>query len=689
VRTGQFPTLYPDKYPDKPTWFLKQQERAISWGFNACGYASNYCLNNSHATIMNESPFTTSDWATRDDKPWNIKTLYHNFTGEVCGSSQYLPSGGGQEDIFEPGAAAAYNAIAPLITHGCNGPGGLCWDSKTAFIMPEEGDHVYGMNNHTHADLGLIVLLANPVQNVSANGGITYTDKMVYGKTAMRDFLANEYGCTGSADPAAGNYCGSGPAATALAALNTAWYGSSVYTTWNTSDAGGLTGIHNGTYASYGTGTGFLDENGTHALNSATKSSCQTTSDDTWGHDTALETDAHAYVTFFATTYAQEISFAFGQSSVLPQPPLLMILYDGPINVYTAMAPYFKGYWISPIHRATANDRLAMVQSIIAASSVHGGKSMPIIYADYATSTADCFPNCTGSGNSEWPSRNAMGVGMVTDWQNILSLQDSNSKYVVIGIEHWGWYDTVNAFLDGGLVSAFADNPYDGGASIATATHSTTWQSGHTYPAPSLIWDGTNYEARNFGATPANCTSGSGPAPTWATKMGAATTDNTCVWYNEGPYTLKPEQASRIPSTATLPGVAYGDEITPIATFLNAGICNPSSSLTITSTGCPNGTVGVPYICNMYATGGTVPYTWSFSAGNLNGCTGLSLATVSNVGVISGTPMVADTCSFTEEVMDAVAATATQPNSVTINAAAPTPTNLTGEVRMTGSVVIK
>jgi hypothetical protein len=88
--------------------------------------------------------------------------------------------------------------------------------------------------------------------------------------------------------------------------------------------------------------------------------------------------------------------------------------------------------------------------------------------------------------------------------------------------------------------------------------------------------------------------------------------------------------------------------------------------LTITSGPCPAGNVGVFYMCNMTATGGTPPYTWSFSAGGLTGCPGLSLTTVSNVGVISGTPSAAGSCSFTEEVTDAVAATATQPLSITI-----------------------
>jgi hypothetical protein len=49
----------------------------------------------------------------------------------------------------------------------------------------------------------------------------------------------------------------------------------------------------------------------------------------------------------------------------------------------------------------------------------------------------------------------------------------------------------------------------------------------------------------------------------------------------------------------------------------------------------------------------------------------LSLATVSNVGVISGTPSAAGSCSFTEEVTDAVVATATQPNSIIIGVLTP------------------
>jgi hypothetical protein len=93
--------------------------------------------------------------------------------------------------------------------------------------------------------------------------------------------------------------------------------------------------------------------------------------------------------------------------------------------------------------------------------------------------------------------------------------------------------------------------------------------------------------------------------------------------------------------------------------------------LAIVSGPCGGGIVGTFYECDMTATGGTPLYTWSFSAGGLTGCPGLSLATVANVGVISGTPGAAGTCSFTAEVTDAVAATATQPNSITITSIPP------------------
>ena len=141
------------------------------------------------------------------------------------------------------------------------------------------------------------------MQAVSPNSpSYNYPDATLDAKIALRDWLADEYGCS---NPAGGIEehpcpvettstvlrpdCGSAAAASALAALNAAWHTS--YTTWSTSDVYGEAGIKVGggnalcsssgspyscctgngsgtchAYSSYGTGTGLLDENGSNVV---------------------------------------------------------------------------------------------------------------------------------------------------------------------------------------------------------------------------------------------------------------------------------------------------------------------------------------------------------------------------------------------------------------------------------------
>ncbi len=70
--------------------------------------------------------------------------------------------------------------------------------------------------------------------------------------------------------------------------------------------------------------------------------------------------------------------------------------------------------------------------------------------------------------------------------------------------------------------------------------------------------------------------------------------------------------------------------------------------LMVTTTTLPAGIVGLPYSTTLAASGGTPPYTWSLATGSLPA--GLSLAP--NSGVISGTPTIATTSSFTVQVTD-------------------------------------
>jgi hypothetical protein len=72
------------------------------------------------------------------------------------------------------------------------------------------------------------------------------------------------------------------------------------------------------------------------------------------------------------------------------------------------------------------------------------------------------------------------------------------------------------------------------------------------------------------------------------------------------------------------------------------------AALTITTTSLPSGTMGQAYSAQVAVSGGTTPYTWSITSGQL--AAGLSLN--STTGAITGTPTEAETSSFTVEVED-------------------------------------
>jgi Putative Ig domain len=74
---------------------------------------------------------------------------------------------------------------------------------------------------------------------------------------------------------------------------------------------------------------------------------------------------------------------------------------------------------------------------------------------------------------------------------------------------------------------------------------------------------------------------------------------------------------------------------------------NKPPPLSVATGSLPDGTVNVPYSQNLQANSGVPPYSWSIVAGTLP--VGLSLAPN---GVISGTPIVTQTSSFTVQVVD-------------------------------------
>ena len=87
----------------------------------------------------------------------------------------------------------------------------------------------------------------------------------------------------------------------------------------------------------------------------------------------------------------------------------------------------------------------------------------------------------------------------------------------------------------------------------------------------------------------------------------------------------------------------------------------PLPTLSITTTSLPGGTINVPYSSTLAATGGEPPYSWTVTGGSLPPGLGLS----SN-GTISGTPIAGGMYSFTVQVTDTLANTASAMLSITI-----------------------
>ena len=438
--------VVPGKYASWPSWASAQNARLRTWGFNAAGMYS-YKYQTTPDFPVGGVPYaptwTVSGHAVRDDFPYHCKNVNHNYGGMVCGSSFYQPFGGGQLDIFDKtcdsgqGVSAAFSSdvAADIAAMNSYGP-----SLKNAIlIVTEEADDLYGINRTTHEDFGYIVAASNPNMPSSYTDGYSYSDQTLYAKMALRDFLATEY--------------------TTIAALNSAW-GTS-YTTFGTSDPNGDAGISNGTYHSYGTGTGLLDENGSHLIKPGEICS-QMSSLNTWWPSAhpAVGSDLHNFVQYFAATYAQKIMSAWTQ--LTRRPPVFLPIYEGPSYVYSAIAPYLHdgdGLWIAPF------EQVSEVQRIIAAAP-----KTPIIVADYAQANPDSpmigHP-CTQQAGDCYNSQELRGAGMVSYWQNTLHLKDATGRYTVVGLEHWGLYDQYNESGNFGLVTADHDNPYDGSADMA------------------------------------------------------------------------------------------------------------------------------------------------------------------------------------------------------------------------------
>jgi hypothetical protein len=351
-------------------WADAMTQRLQSWGFNAAGLYS-YRYTATAGGLANRLPveptWVLGGWATRRDYPYRVKNVY---AGAVFppGSKNLLYQGL-QPDVFEPGFEKAYREL--VIKQGA------VQDAWSWALVPEEADYLFGLDSLTHDHMGYVILSQNPYQPRTNRDGqeITYGDPRLYGKYALRDFLRDRYrpaddkSASFTAESATPFYTYSrepmGTEIASLDSLNRAW--GTRYTTWDTSNGDLLKGDN-----AYGSGTGFMDENGRGVLASNVRSVGFDRQFTDSAHP-AVRKDLDDFIGLFAAHYGVVLEKAF---KAVPHPLLLLPIYNGPDCVYRALGPHVDGFWVNV---PKADDALR----------IYNAGHKPLVVADYLTADPD------------------------------------------------------------------------------------------------------------------------------------------------------------------------------------------------------------------------------------------------------------------------------------------------------------
>jgi hypothetical protein len=285
-------------------------------------------------------------------------------------------------------------------------------------------------------------------------------------------------------------------------------------------------------------------------------------------------------------------------------------------------------------------------QQAVAAGHATVGFLNPTLYAiGNGASYASDFHDTT-TGNNFWPTSPAKysgvaGYDLCTGWGTPAGTAMINA---LAGLPE----DLQVA------VPAFAASGHLGGPFTPTSV-SCTLTNGGTSPLNWTAAKGQSWTA--LSAASGTLAAGANTTVTWSINSGA----NALA---AGSY------ADTVIFTNTTSGVGQNFGMT--LTITGPPAITTASSLTA-------GTVGTAYNQSLAASGGATPYTWSVAAGALP--TGLGL---SSGGVISGTPGVAMTASFTVQVTGSDGQSSTKAFSLTI--VNPPPTISTASPLPTGTV---
>lgn len=457
-------------------WALEQVRRLNAWGFNTLNeYAMTYLFPTntdpnwagltSDNTIPLKLPFIAqirpswyaytniNNWATQP-----VKELVNGITTAAYnGYRSEIP------DIFDPNYTQFLNNELQLDTGVYPAYKSAHNDYLLGFDI-DETDNLQGWGagpdfatadisftgalsgGHTNPHLAWMILATAPTQTSNSNFGVTYSDKTVYTKQALSNWLSVQYG---------GN----------IVALNSAW--GSRYTTFGS--AGG-----------FGIGTGILDEDGTCPSRGSV--ACWIGDPVTLAGETLLmQADMSAFLTYYATQYYSTIKKAFNTYA-----PGFLLLGSSPIGAWGApprreilevASQYLDVFTFGNIPPFICTNCTDVQQRVDFAAQYGGDK--PWLNWEGFPAQADSYWPPSVSGKTSYATtqaqRGQLYQQMITGLANTA---DSGGTHHIVGMEWWDYYDMRSEQTNWGLLTR-RDNAYDGvQARIANGTDQWGYPTG-------------------------------------------------------------------------------------------------------------------------------------------------------------------------------------------------------------------
>ncbi len=535
-----YQTTVMNKYGTATVWGAQETVRLKSWGFNAIGPYTDYRLWDQLPQTLTfgitgnafTARFVTGGCPTKE--LWN--GLNHSI---YTGYAAPMP------DFWDPCYA---DYVDRVISQNVSGLQPIYTSPYTIGFAADDRDYLFGFGPgmevpaySPHPHLGWIVLNTNFQQSSNSTYGVTYSDRKVYAKYAIRDFLYTRY--SGS-----------------ISALNAAW--GSTYTTFDS--AGG-----------WGTGTGLLDEDGHHSWVPSDYNGLT-------GGTAAFVADLDAFLLEHARKY-----FTITSSKIRQYAPNVLVFGPHTLNV--------DGLTRKQILQA-AGENVDVLMAGVASQTVlnltaqyFGDK--PIIPESVTTAGALIanpdsamwkYPN-PSPVNPDWEfnTQADRGARYATGISTLLGYTATNGTQPVAGTIWWEFHDNSRENANYGLVT-LSDNAYDGvQAAIAASTDAWRWPRGG--------------EERNYGnflgpVTQANAQvysvlSGTAPSSTWAPPSGSTTSDTVAITSPTSGSTVQGNVSVNATAAGTIMSTDLILDASTVTSFIGANVSFPWDSRKV-----PNGT---------------------------------------------------------------------------------------------------